>query len=344
MTGMWSENPAIYRQDPLTGEVVLYAPGRELRPQSPLPEAAAHCSVACGPVAGVDPQCPFCPGNEHLLPPIEWEVLDATSGAWLTRGVPNKYPIVPGTGRHLVVIETPRHGEALEGLPFAHLETVVRSYRRAFGEVSSRTGVLCAMLFRNQGAAGGASLAHPHAQVVGIDVVPDRVRRREARSHRHHRRTGRCLMCDMIAAEEIDGVRLVTATPEFVAFVPWAAEVPCDTWIVPRRHQADFRGVREDEVPGLAAVLRDVLVRVGGVSAAYNVMLESCSLRRGGSRDSGVLRDPALHWFLRVRPRTTAAAGFEVATGISINPSVPERDAARLRSSGQASWPSRGGT
>ncbi len=339
VTGRWSEDSTVYRRDPLTGDVVLYAPGRELRPQSPAPEAVAPGVapsevVACDPVAGVDPECPFCPGNEHLLPPIEWQAPDATSGEWLTRVAPNKYPIVPGTGRHLVVIETPRHGEALEGLPSAHLETVVRSYRRAFGEVSSRTGVLCATLFRNQGAAGGASLAHPHAQVVGIDVVPDRVRRREARSRRHHGRTGRCLVCDMIASEEADGIRLVTATPRFVAFVPWAAEVPCDMRIVPRRHQADFREMREEEVPGLAVVLRDVLTRVGAVSAAYNVTLESCSLPRGGPLGSEAIRDPALHWFLRVRPRLTMAAGFEVATGISINPSLPERDAARLRASG----------
>jgi UDPglucose--hexose-1-phosphate uridylyltransferase len=248
--------------------------------------------------------------------------------------VPNKYPVVPGTGRHLVVIETPRHGDALENLASAHLETVVRSYRRAFGEVSSGGGVLYTALFRNQGVAGGASLAHSHTQVVGIDVVPDRVRRREARSHRHHRSTGRCLVCDMIAAEEADGVRLVTADPGFVAFVPWAAEVPCDTWIVPRRHQPDFRELRDDDVLGLAAVFRDVLTRVGAVSSAHNVTLESCSLQggpRGGSRGSEVIQDPALHWFLRVRPRVTVAAGFEVATGISINPSLPERDASRLR-------------
>jgi len=259
-------------------------------------------------------------------------VPDPTGGEWLVRVVPNKYPIVPGAGRHLVVIETPRHGEELESLGSTHLETVVCSYRRALGEASSVAGVLYALLFRNQGVAGGASLAHPHAQVAGIDVVPDRVRRREARSHRYHRTTGRCLVCDMIAAEEAEGVRLVTAAPEFVAFVPWAAEVRCEVWIVPCRHQADFRGLIDDEVAGLAAVLRDVLSRVGAVSAAYNVTLESSSMYpRTRTRGSDVVGDPALHWFVRVRPRTTTAAGFEVATGISINPSVPERDAARLR-------------
>ncbi len=336
MAGTWSDDSSVYRRDPLTGDVVLYAPGRDLRPQSAASKAAAPKTeppqgVARPPVAGVDPECPFCPGNEHLLPPIGWEVPGPTSGEWLARVVPNKYPIVPGTWRHLVVIETPRHGEGLESLPSTHLETVLRTYRRVFGEVSSGAGVRCSVLFRNQGVAGGASLAHPHTQVVGVDVVPDRVRRREARSHDHHGRTGRCLVCDMMAAEEAVGVRMVTADPGFVAFVPWAAEVPCDTWIVPRRHQADFRDLRDDEVPGLATVFRDVLTRVGAVSSAYNVTLESCSLDPGGQSGTEIGGDPALHWFLRVRPRVTVAAGFEVATGISINPSLPERDAGRLR-------------
>lgn len=331
MTAAWSDDCTTYRRNPLTGDVVLYAPGREQRPQSPAHLTVRPSAVAHGPAAKVDPECPFCPGNEHLLPPILWEVPDSTGGGWLTRVVPNKYPIVPGAERHLVVIETPLHGQALEDLTPAHLETAVRSYQRAFAEVSAAGGVLYTVLFRNQGVAGGASLAHPHTQVVGIDVVPDRVRRREARSHRHQRTIGRCLLCDMVATEEAEGGRLVTATPGFVAFVPWAAEVPCDTWIVPRRHQADFRELRDGEVSGMAAVLRDVLTRVGAVSSAYNVTLESCSLLRGASRGDEVIQDPALHWFLRVRPRTTAAAGFEVATGISINPSPPERDAARLR-------------
>jgi UDPglucose--hexose-1-phosphate uridylyltransferase len=326
VTGTWSDDSSAYRRDPLTGDVVLYAPGRQLRPHPVLPKAATR-----PPAAGVDPDCPFCPGNEHLLPPIGWEVPGPTSGEWLARVVPNKYPIVPGTWRHLVVIETPRHGEGLESLPSAHLETVLRTYRRVFGEVSSGAGVRCGVLFRNQGVAGGASLAHPHTQVVGVEVVPDRVRRREARCRRHYARTGRCLLCDTMAAEEATGVRMVTATPGFVAFVPWAAEVPCDTWIVPRRHQADFRELRDDEVPGLAAVLREVLTGVGAVSSAYNVTLESCSLDPGGPPGTGVGGDPALHWFLRVRPRVTTAAGFEVATGMSINPSLPEHDAARLR-------------
>lgn len=331
VTGERSDVSTEYRRDRLTGDVVLYALGRDLRPHSPPSEPVRRELVACGPAAGVDPDCPFCPGNEYLLPPIRWQVPDAADGQWLTRVVPNKYPIVPGPGRHLVVIETPRHGEALESLASAHLETVVRAYRRAFDAVASRSDVLCTVLFRNHGVAGGASLAHPHTQVVGIDIVPDRLRRREARSQRFHSRTGRCLMCDLIASEEADGVRLVTAGPGFVAFVPWAAEVPCDTWIVPRRHQADFRELREDEVSGLAAVFRDVVARVGAVSAAYNVTLESCSLHRGGLPGSEVGGDPALHWFLRVRPRVSVGAGFEVSTGISVNPSLPERDAIRLR-------------
>lgn len=343
--GEQSGDGTTYRRDPLTGEIVLYAPGRRLRPQSPAPDrpapdrpppdpaadSATMELVARDLAAGVDAECPFCPGNERLLPPIRLEVPDPAGGPWLARVVPNKYPMVSGPGRHLVVIESPRHSEAPEQAGAVHLETIFRTYRRAFGEVSAQPGVRYTVLFRNHGAAAGASLAHPHAQVVGIDVVPDRVRRREARCHRHHRRTGGCLVCDIVRAEEADGSRLVATHPQFVAFVPWAAEAPFETRIVPRRHQADFRGLRDEDVSGLAAMFHDVSTRVGGVASAYNVTLESCSLRRDGSAQHVVVDDPALHWFLRIRPRMTVAAGFEIATGVSVNPSLPEDDAARLR-------------
>lgn len=151
-------------------------------------------------------------------------------------------------------------------------------------------------------------------------------------------------MCDIIVAEEADGSRLVVAHPGFVAFVPWAAEVPGDTWIVPRRHQPDFRGLSDKEVSGLAALFHEIVPRIDVVASAYNVTLESCSLPPGGPKPPApsddtvpraLVEDPALHWFLRIRPRTTVGAGFEIATGISVNPSLPEDDAARLRAWGR---------
>jgi UDPglucose--hexose-1-phosphate uridylyltransferase len=41
--------------------------------------------------------------------------------------------------------------------------------------------------------------------------------------------------------------------------------------------------------------------------------------------------EPPIHWHLQIRPRLTTPVGFEMGTGISINPSLPENDAAFLK-------------
>ena len=129
--------------------------------------------------------------------------------------------------------------------------------------------------------------------------------------------------------EELDAeARLVWTGDAFVVFVPFAAENPCEMWILPRAHEPEVGRLDDEDRSELARALRDVLGRLRACldNPDYNFFVRT-ALDYNSDH-------PHLHWSLRIRPRTTVQAGYELGTGQRINPSIPERDAAVLRGEG----------
>lgn len=314
--------PGETRYDPVHDRWTIYAPGRAGRPH------AIDAVPRLAPRRRRDAGCPFCPGNEDLLPSVLRERRAPSAGLWSTRVVPNRYPIVaPGAhelaGCHEVVIETPRHDLDLARLEPADRRAVVATWRDRYRDLAQRW--VSVVILRNYGPRGGASLAHPHSQMVALDRPTPAMAGIEARAARHHRRTGRALVHETLERELDDGRRMVAGNGAFGCFVPYWAEVPYEIWIVPRRRQADFGTLADDEVAELADSLGETLLRLSrrAEDPAYNLTIHGAT--RGQRR--------AIHacWFVRIRPRIGGPGGFEIASGMAVNPSLPELDAARLR-------------
>jgi UDPglucose--hexose-1-phosphate uridylyltransferase len=286
------------------------------------------------------------------------------NGAWHVRVVPNRYPAftndaargewvdarladakrqtpggltlgsdipvrlsgpLPAVGYQEVIIETADHEQNLADLPAEHLVEIVDVYHARYLAISESAPQCRVFLFRNKGAAAGTSIDHPHAQLVATTAIPPDVRVREIRMLAYHNDHGRCLLCTLPEVEPDWNERLVMENEHFQAFVPWAAEAECEIWLVPRRHQAEFGETTSEERRALAASMGELLGRLRDLAGdpAYNLMIHSPRRSRSGSQ--------AFHWFLQIRPRSGQSAGFELASGISINVSSPERDARVLR-------------
>lgn len=325
------------RQNKATREWVIYAPSRGRRPRDFRRSRPGRAEVP-----ERDERCPFCPGNEAQLPPVILELPGPDASGWQTRVVPNKFPalcpelgtaracrgiyvVMPGSGRHEVVVESPSHSRQPAAMTARELEAVVETYHRRYSDLMALHGSMMAIFFRNHGEAAGTSLVHPHSQVIVTDLVPAPVRWREQTAQDHFDQWGRCVYCEILAFEVRERRRVVGENLSFVAFVPFAAEVPFEVWIMPRRHAADFGAVTDPEKADLASLLREVLGRLccGLDDPDYNYVINTAARYRAD--------EPQLHWYLRIRPRLTTPAGFELGSGISINPSVPEADAAFLR-------------
>ena len=181
------------------------------------------------------------------------------------------------------------------------------------------------MLFRNHGSKGGASQVHPHAQIVATGFVPALVHQVSEWGGAYHAEHGRCPTCDELAWERERKVRMIEDAPDFLVLVPFAAEHPFETWIVPKRHEASFVRMTGDRLTQFGHVLRRTLERLRIVKddPAYNFVIDSA--------DRGHLQSPGVHWRLRIAPDLATWGGFELGAGMAINPSRPEDDAALLR-------------
>lgn len=317
------------RQDRLTGEWVIIAPDRHLRPH-----ASLHRSPKPETPPAFDPSCPFCPGNERLLAEIIKEVPADHPPGWATRVVANKYPIVEisngkdaaaAHGHHQVIIETPRHDVDLAEASLADLKAVIEAYREREIALGELPGTRAVISFRNHGRSAGASLAHPHSQVIALGWLPPRLQAVKRRAIAFHRRSGRCLLCDILG-EAASSERLIAENKGFAAFIPFAAMAPFETWIAPKRHDSRFSAMNSGEIRDFAALLQGILAALKTAldDPPYNYAIETFL-------DTGSAAS-ALHWRLRLVPNMAAPAGFELGAGLTVNPSSPEADGAVLRS------------
>ena len=312
--------PRELRRDPVTGRVAIVAAGRAARP---------HTVASAAPEQDAGPEhCPFCPGHEHMTPP---EVCRLGDGApdtpgWRVRVVPNLYPIVdafglPGArGAHEVVVLSPDHRASFGQLDDTAAIEVLRVLRdRAAAHLAS--GLASAAVLVNHRRAAGASIAHPHAQIVSLDATPPEVEAAERWAAAH---------VDDVLATDLDlarGVGSVLDDGEVAAWFPHAAGSPFTVRLAHRSAPARFDQTPDAELDACALALRDTLARLREALAdpPYNVTVHSADVDQTGVR----------RWYAEITPRISVQAGFEMATGILVNTTPAEQAIAVVRAEGR---------
>jgi UDPglucose--hexose-1-phosphate uridylyltransferase len=181
------------------------------------------------------------------------------------------------------------------------------------------------IIFKNHGAAAGASLEHPHSQLIALPIVPREVRDEVDGAKLHYTAKERCVFCDIVRQESHDSRRLIAENADMIAVAPYAPRFPFETWILPKRHQALYEDAARHEYASLARLLGDVLRRMNRALRfpPYNLLIHSAPLA-----------EPAAdfyHWHVEIIPTLTKVAGFEWATGFYLNPTAPEEAAQVLR-------------
>ncbi|MGE5195015.1 MAG: galactose-1-phosphate uridylyltransferase, partial [Deltaproteobacteria bacterium] len=181
------------------------------------------------------------------------------------------------------------------------------------------------IIFKNQGEAAGTSLKHPHWQLIATPVVPRLLRLKYAVATDYFDMTGNCLYCDKLQHELEEKKRILAANDRFVALLPYASHLPFETWILPRAHQASFGLVSTEHFRPLAEILKTVLLKLhrGLENPDFNLTIDTVS--RGDEDKSYFL------WHIRILPRLTTPAGFELGSGMSINTVLPEEATEYLR-------------
>lgn len=331
-----------FRKDPIVGRWVIVAESRAQRPHD----------FETAPRRTERGECPFCAGNEHVTPNELCALRPgggpADSPGWRIRVVPNKFPAVElagtfdprqngayqslaGIGAHEVIVEAPEHLLSLTELSVPRVAEILRVYRDRLATHQRDPRLKYGLLFKNVGAAAGASLEHIHSQLIATPVVPVVVSEEMTGGLEFAHAHGRCAWCQMIDDELAAGARVVVDTPHWLAFCPFASRFALETWIVPKTHLSHYEQMADTDLAGCAATLHEVLARLETAVAlpGYNYILHTAPF------DTPEL--PHFHWHLEIMPSLTRTAGYEWGSGVYINPLPPERAAALLRAAPVAS-------
>jgi len=324
------------RRDPVTGRWVVISTERRKRPSDFRLER--HQVTR-------DAYCPFCPGREDLTPPevFAYRQSGVRNGpGWELRVVPNKFPALQveggldregvgmfdrmnGIGAHEVIIETPDHLKTLASMSEGEVERVLSAFRERVRDLRQDHRLRYILLFKNHGGPAGATVEHPHSQLIALPIVPAFVLEEIDGARRHHAQKERCVFCDVVHQELTTGTRVILENADMVAIAPYAPRFPFETWVVPRRHGSRFEEAAQHEYDSLARLLKALLQRVNRAleSPSYNLIVHTSPF----SEDT----TDFYHWHLELMPRLTKVAGFEWGTGLYINPTSPEEAARVLR-------------
>lgn len=306
------------RTEALTGRTVIVATGRSTRPRvfTTAPRAAPSAAPA---------DCPFCAGHEALTPPEVWRTGDGApdTPGWRVRVVPNLYPIVGGadategaTGAHEVIVLSPDHDRSFAALSSEQAREVMKVLRDRARFHLAR-GHAHVQVFVNQGRAAGASIEHPHAQLIALDVVPPAARAMAERFSA----ADDDLVVSSIERAQTEG-RIVIDGPA-VAWTPYAPAAPFELALAHEGSGAQFADATDRQLDDLTPALQGALARIAAAAGdpPYNIIVHTPAA--GAER--------GVRWWIEISPRLSVEAGFELGTGILVATVPPEHAASSLR-------------
>ena len=339
-----------YRHDPLTGRMVIVAEERAARPH--------QFDITEKLYQGI---CPFCEGNESYTPgeTAVFRLADSKpdSPGWRVRVVPNKYPAVisgnippvfldnsfihtggkaDGIGLHEVIIDTPRHVLSVAELTPAEIADMLAMYRLRLQTLRTDTRWAYVQIFKNVGAAAGASLPHSHSQLVVMPFLPPSLFTMLRRAEEYTNQYQHCFWCNHIKNEKQSGERIIEETEHFIVLCPFISRFAGEIEIYPKNHESGFDQTDIRTLDELAKLFRRTIIRLEKTvfwmkdPLAYNIVLNTEPFRCEW-KENHIQSSSFFHWRFSILPSLARAAGFEWGTGLHINPISPEQAAKRLR-------------
>lgn len=320
------------RQDIVTGDWVVIATARAKRPDEFV--AQEQDSIDDGRCMFDDPEAS---GQEK-------DVLIYKKGDndWSLRVFPNKYPAVSrgravrsleegpyfamtGVGYHEVVVtRSPQeHLALMEGWQVAE---VLDAYQERYLAMMNKASIKYIQIFHNHGKAAGASIVHPHSQIIAVPVLSPYVKSILDGAENFYKSNRERVYSMMVEYEREVGTRVVFENDDFIVFTPFASRSAFELWVVGKRPNAYFERITDEEKFSCAEALQKALQALfyGLGNPAYNFYLYTAPTAGADY--------PHFQWHIQILPRTSTWAGFELSTGIEISTIQPEVAAEYLRS------------
>lgn len=329
------------RQDAVTKRWVLISTRRGKRPQ----EYRVKEKPPVTPIAECPFETPKAGGNAPavLVFDAKGNNTSEEGSKWRVRVIPNKYPVLidhdgvcaeevtkglevslAGIGKHEVII-TKDHRKDLGDLPVRDVALVVRAWRDRMRDIARDACIQYVLVFQNHGKDAGASVQHPHSQLIALPIVPPDVARSLEGSLAYFDSNKCCVHCDILSSERKARVRVVGETKDFIVLTPYAPHAPFELRIFPKKHQSDFRLLDERGVTAFAEILKQALHGISHTLGeySYNMFVHTAPVGKGDHSH--------YHWHVEVLPKSSTHAGLEFGTGILALSITPESAAEMFR-------------
>lgn len=329
-----------FRKDIVCGEWILVSSLRQSRPHFLAKKKKAEKIL-------LKKDCPFEDPQKSGNPaPVIWYprpgVASENLKDWFVQAIPNKYPLLlnnkvcsksrphgiytkmDGFGFHEVII-TRNHNKPLQKMSKEEIEVVLRLYRERYKTLEKDKCIEYVLIFHNEGELAGATIAHPHSQLVALPVIPPDVSRSINGGISFFEQNKKCAHCTMLDHEQEEKSRIIYKNKYFVTFCPYASRVPYETRIFPLKHSSDFEEITDEEISFLADSMKDALLRISEALGGpdYNFFIHTASAK--------VKDVPYYHWHIEIYPRTYKWGGMELGTGVEVLAVPPEEAANNLR-------------
>jgi UDPglucose--hexose-1-phosphate uridylyltransferase len=306
--------------------------------------------------------CPFCRGNEQMTPPTILAL--PSEQEWEVRAVQNLFPVLgtesdrnnisfgmqqvmDGYGHHEVIIDHHHHGIEIHEMSQPHLELLLGTYRQRMEALfHSDQRIRYVLVFKNFGAAAGASIKHTHSQLIAMPIIPENVYNEVACSQAYYAKHHQCVFCSLIdealtyeatiynresgeVRRKVDvGQYVVERSERFIAIKPFASRYEWEVHILPLQHNSNFMNATPEDMADFAGVLKRTMQRLDRVlgGAQYNYYFHSvprCETLQNC--------DASYHCHMEICPRTSIPSGFELGSGLFVTTISPEQAAQQLR-------------
>lgn len=332
--------PSELRYDIIGNDWVVIATGRAKRPEMFKDEKAGEKEIS-------SKNCPFCNLKGQEKPTAIFNKGKKTMGDilpedWTTISIPNKYPaVIPcpeldeqkegrfyrkinAAGFHEVVI-TKDHKKSFAQFTLAEVKEVIDVYQDRYLALMDKHFVNHISIFHNHGEKAGASVAHPHSQIITTPLIDVDLTEALETSEKYYKKNGKCLYCELNGWDMKIKKRVVFENKDFVAICPFASKLAFQIIISPKKHFPYFEKITEKEKWSLAEVFQVVFKKLykGLSNPPYNFYLHTAP--------SDNKEYPYYHWHWTILPRTSSLAGFELGAGMEISTIEPEKAAEYLR-------------
>ncbi|MEL6821466.1 MAG: galactose-1-phosphate uridylyltransferase [Calditrichota bacterium] len=322
------------RKDPVVNRWVLISTDRDQRPTDFIASKKEQ----------IRNSSPFLPGNEAMTPP---EILSlprdrSPETPWTLRVVPNKYPAITndgalkkissgmfqalqGPGSHEVIIETPEDDRQTSELSDSDIFNLMQTYAERICAHKANSGIEYVQIFKNQGPSAGATLKHAHSQLLALPHVPQMIIDEINGAADYYNKHKSCVYCDIIQQEKKSDTRVIFENEQFLVITPYASRFSHEIWILPKKHESHFETLSQTDMRLCAEAFKTALKKIDIAlnKPDLNYVLHTAPVQ------SETLEH--YHWHWEILPRVTGIAGFELGSGIHINPTKPEDAAEQMK-------------